>query len=128
MPRLLALLAALPLIAAEQHVFPPLRLIGNVYYVGDDDMAPYLIVTPQGDILINTGFVYSVPEIQARMKILGFRFADLKILLVMHAHSDHAAGMAAIKKLTGAKMMAIAEEVPLLESGGKTDFLFGSSG
>jgi metallo-beta-lactamase class B len=128
MLRLLALLAALPVFAAEQHVFPPLRLIGNLYYVGDDDMASYLIVTPKGDILINTGFIYSVPEIQARMKILGFRYADLKILLVMHAHSDHAAGMALIKKQTGAKMMAIAEEVPLLESGGKTDFLFGSSG
>jgi hypothetical protein len=64
MLRLLALLAALPVFAAEQHVFPPLRIIGNVYYVGDDDMASYLIVTPKGDILINTGFIYSVPEIK----------------------------------------------------------------
>jgi metallo-beta-lactamase class B len=82
-----------------------------------------LIVTPQGSILINTGFEFSVPEIRSRMKTLGFRFADIKILLVTHAHGDHAAGMATMKKLTGAKMLAMEREAPLLESGGKTDYL-----
>src|ERR1700744_5575099 len=122
---LLALIAPVPLFLGQTRLFPPLRIIANVYYVGDDDMASYLITTPKGDILINTGYIYSVPEIQARMKILGFRYSDLKILLVTHAHSDHAAGLALIRKQTGAKMMAIEEEVPLLESGGKTDYLFG---
>src|SRR6516225_7633390 len=57
-----------------------------------------------------------------------FRFADIKILLATHAHSDHVAAMATIKRLSGAKMMAIEQEAELLETGGKTDYLFGSAG
>jgi metallo-beta-lactamase class B len=125
---LVLLAAAIPLFAADTPIFPPFRILGNLYYVGDDDLASYLIVTPQGSILINTGYEFSVPEIRSRMKTLGFRFADIKILLVTHAHSDHAAGMATMKKLTGAKMLAMEREAPLLESGGKTDYLFGSNG
>lgn len=123
----LAVFAALPLLVAAQG-FPPHRIIGNIYYVGDSDLASFLIVTGKGDILINTGFIFSVPEIRSRMQTLKSRFADIKILLVTHAHSDHAAGMAKIKRLTGAKMLAIEQEVPLLETGGKTDYLFGNSG
>jgi metallo-beta-lactamase class B len=125
---LVLLAAAIPLFAANTPIFPPFRILGNLYYVGDDDLASYLIVTPQGSILINTGYEFSVPDIRSRMKTLGFRFADIKILLVTHAHSDHAAGMATLKKLTGAKMLAMEREAPLLESGGKTDYLFGSNG
>ncbi|HMD48052.1 MAG TPA: subclass B3 metallo-beta-lactamase, partial [Bryobacteraceae bacterium] len=109
-------------------IFPPLRIIGNLYYVGDNDLASYLVVTPKGDILINTGYEYSVPEIRSRIATLGFRFNDIKILLVTHAHSDHAAGEAEVKRVTGAKMYAMQEEVELLETGGKTDYLFGNSG
>jgi metallo-beta-lactamase class B len=124
----LLLFAVFPLLAPAQKLFPPLRIIGNIYYVGDNDLASYLIVTPKGSILVNTGYEYSVPEIRSRIGTLGFRFADIKILLVTHAHSDHAAGEAAVKKLTGAKMLAMQEEVELLETGGKTDYLFGNSG
>lgn len=125
---LVSLAAAIPLFSANTPIFPPFRILGNLYYVGDEDLASYLIVTAKGSILINTGFEFSVPEIRARMKTLGFRLADIKILLVTHAHSDHAAGMATMKKLTGAKMLAMEREAPLLESGGKTDYLFGSNG
>jgi metallo-beta-lactamase class B len=125
---LVFLAAAIPLLAANSPIFPPFRILGSLYYVGDEDLACYLIVTPQGSILINTGYEFSVPDIRSRMKTLGFRFADIKILLVTHAHSDHAAGMATMKKLTGAKMLAMEREAPLLESGGKTDYLFGSNG
>jgi len=125
---LVFLAAAIPLLAANSPIFPPFRILGNLYYVGDEDLACYLIVTPQGSILINTGYEFSVPDIRARMKTLGFRFTDIKILLVTHAHSDHAAGLATVKKLTGAKMLAMEREAPLLESGGKTDYLFGSNG
>jgi metallo-beta-lactamase class B len=128
MLRAWVLLAAMPLFAADGPIFPPFRILGNLYYVGDDDLASYLIVTARGSILINTGFEFSVPEIRSRIKTLGFRFADVKMLLVTHPHSDHAAGMATMKKLTGAKMLAMEQEVPLLESGGKTDYLFGSNG
>ena len=128
MRRALLLGFLLPLLLSAQKIFPPLRIAGNLYYVGDNDLASYLVVTPKGDILINTGFEYSVPEIQSRLKTLGFHLKDIKILLVTHAHSDHAAGEARMKKLTGAKMFAMQEEVDLLQTGGKTDYLFGSSG
>jgi metallo-beta-lactamase class B len=128
MRRVLLVGFLLPLLISAQKIFPPLRIVGNLYYVGDNDLASYLVVTPKGDILINTGFEYSVPEIQSRVRALGFQAKDIKILLVTHAHSDHAAGEAKMKKLTGAKMLAMREEVELLETGGKTDYLFGSSG
>lgn len=128
MRRALFLGFLLPLLLSAQRIFPPFRIVGNLFYVGDNDLASYLVVTPKGDILINTGFIYSVPEIQSRVRTLGFRFNDIKILLVTHAHSDHAAGEAKMKKLTGAKMLAMREEVELLETGGQTDYLFGSSG
>jgi metallo-beta-lactamase class B len=128
MGRPLFLAFLLSALLSAQKIVPPIRIVGNLYYVGDSDLASYLIVTPKGDLLINTGFEYSVPEIRSRMGTLGFRINDIKILLVTHAHSDHAAGEAKMKKLTGAKMYAMAEEVDLLESGGKTDYLFGSSG
>lgn len=113
-------------VAAQK--YPPIHIAGNLYYVGDNDLASFLIVTPKGDILVNTGFEYSVAEIDERMKELGFHVRDIKILLVTHAHSDHAAGTADMKRLSGAKLMAIEEEAPLLESGGKTDYLFGPTG
>jgi metallo-beta-lactamase class B len=115
-----------PLLLGAQ-AFPPHRIIGNLYYVGETDLASYLIVSPKGSILINTGFEDSVPIIRSNIKTLGFRFADIKMLLVTHAHNDHVAGMATMKQLTGAAMLAIEQEVPLLESGGRTDYLFGSS-
>ncbi|HML18197.1 MAG TPA: subclass B3 metallo-beta-lactamase [Bryobacteraceae bacterium] len=121
-------LASLAPVQARAALFPPLRIIGNVYYVGDDDLASFLITTPKGDILINNGFEYSAEEIRARMKMLGFKITDIKILLVTHAHSDHAAATATLKRITGAKLMAIEQETELLETGGRTDYLFGSSG
>ena len=120
--------AALSLRAAVTQPLIPARIIGNVYYVGENDLTSFLITTPKGNILINTGFIFSVPEIKARIEKLGFKYADTKILLVTHAHSDHAAGMALIKKQTGARMIAMEQEVPQLETGGKTDHLFGSAG
>jgi metallo-beta-lactamase class B len=123
-----SLFAAAALVCAGAQTYPPIHIAGNLYYVGDDDLASYLIVTPQGDILINTGFEYAVPEIRERMKQLGYKLGDIKMLLVTHAHSDHAGGNADMKRETGAKMLAIEQEAPLLESGGKTDYLFGSAG
>jgi metallo-beta-lactamase class B len=107
--------------------FPPHRIIGNLYYVGSKDLASYLITTPQGDILINSSFEENVPLIQASIKKLGFRFGDVKILLISHAHGDHCAGSALVKKLTGAKYMVMEGDVPVVESGGKEDFNYGKS-
>lgn len=105
--------------------FPAHRIAGNVYYVGTYDLGCFLITTPEGHILINTGLVNSVPLIRAGVQTLGFRFEDIKLLLTMQAHYDHVAAMAEVKRLTGARMFATEGDAPVLEDGGKSDFHFG---
>jgi len=105
--------------------FPPFRIVGNLYYVGTYDLACYLIVTPAGNILINTGLASSGAQIRSNIETLGFRFSDTRLLLATHAHYDHVAAMAEVKRLTGARLAAAEPEVALFESGGKTDFRFG---
>ena len=97
--------------------FPAFRIAGNLYYVGSKDLASYLIVAAQGDILINSSYEASVPLIQHSVESLGFKMSDIKILLISHAHDDHDAGSAQIKKLTGAKYMVMDADVPVVESG-----------
>ena len=106
--------------------FPPFRIAGNLYYVGSEELASYLIVTPQGDILINSSTEANVPLIQKSVEQLGFRFSDIKILLISHAHFDHCAGSAKVKQLTGAKYFVMDADVPVVESGGKADFQYGA--
>jgi glyoxylase-like metal-dependent hydrolase (beta-lactamase superfamily II) len=105
--------------------FPPFRIAGNLYYVGSKGLANYLITTPQGHILINSDLESSVPLIRASVERLGFKFSDIRILLISHAHWDHDAGSPAIKRLTGAKYMVMDGDVSVVESGGKTDFQYG---
>ena len=107
--------------------FPPHRIADNLYYVGSKGLASYLVTTPQGNILINSSLEASVPLIQASVEKLGFKFSDTKILLISHAHWDHDAGSAAIKKLTGAQYMVMDADVPVVESGGTTDFQYGKT-
>jgi metallo-beta-lactamase class B len=104
--------------------FPAFRVTGNLYYVGSKGLANYLITTSQGHILINSDTEANVPLIRASVESLGFKFSDIKILLISHAHWDHDAGSDMIKKLTGAKYMVLAEDVSVVESGGKTDFQY----
>lgn len=106
--------------AAWTAPFPPHKIAGNLYYVGSQDLASYLIATPEGHILINSSLEESVPLIRASVEKLGFKFADIKILLISHAHSDHCAGSAEIKKLTGASYTVMEGDVPAVESGGAT--------
>jgi metallo-beta-lactamase class B len=107
--------------------FPPFRIAENLYYVGSKGLANYLITTPQGHILINSDLEANVPLIRASVEKLGFKFTDIKILLISHAHWDHNAGSALIKKLTGASYMVMDGDVSVVESGGKTDFQYGNS-
>jgi len=95
----------------------PFRLIGNIYYVGAKNIASYLVVTPQGSILIDTGTTEMTPVITANVEKLGFQMRDIKIMLSSHAHFDHVGGHAAIKKLTGARVMAIKQDADALEAG-----------
>jgi metallo-beta-lactamase class B len=104
----------------------PFRIVGNVYYVGSKDLASYLVTTPDGLILINSNLTSSVPQIKKSVETLGFKFSDVKILLISHGHWDHAAGSADVKRLTGAKYMVMDADVPLVESGGKDDFQYGN--
>jgi metallo-beta-lactamase class B len=83
--------------------FPPFRIAENLYYVGSKGLATYLIATPAGHILINSDLEANVPLIRASVEKLGFKFSDIKILLISHAHWDHNAGSALIKQITGAK-------------------------
>ena len=93
--------------------------------MGSKGLASYLVVTPQGNILINSDLEANVPLLQASIEKLGFKFADTKILLISHAHWDHDAGSAKIKELTGARYMVMDADVPVVESGGKADFQYG---
>src|ERR1700674_2416054 len=105
---------------------PPFRIAGNLYYVGSKGLANYLITTPQGLILINSDLEGSVPLIRASVERLGFKFSDIRILLISHAHWDHDGGSAAIKAVTGATYMVMDADVSVVESGGKTDFQYGN--
>jgi metallo-beta-lactamase class B len=104
----------------------PFRIADNLYYVGSKGLASYLVTTPKGHILINSDLEASVPLLQDSVAKAGFKFADVKILLISHAHWDHDAGSAAIKKATGATYMVMDADVPVVESGGKTDFQYNS--
>ena len=77
--------------------FPAHRVIGNVYYVGTYDLACFLITTPGGNILINTGMDSSAPMIKSSIESLGFKLKDTKILLTTQAHVDHVGAMAELE-------------------------------
>jgi metallo-beta-lactamase class B len=106
----------------QETAFPPHRIAGNIYYVGTRTLSSFLIVTPQGNILINTTYERNAEVIRKSVEQLGFRFADVRIVLGNHAHGDHQEGDALVKQKTGAQVMAMAEDVPALRAmkpGGK---------
>lgn len=105
--------------------FPPFRIAGNLYYVGSRGLASYLVTTAQGHILINSNLEEGVPLIRGSVEKLGFKFSDIRILLINQGHWDHDAGSALVKKLTGAQYMVMEGDVSVVESGGKTDFHYG---
>src|SRR3954453_15261735 len=123
---MLALMAALPIRAANPpewtRPFPPFYIAGNLYYVGSEDLAAYLIVTPQGNILINSNLESSPALICRRVKQLGFHWADTKILPNRQAHYDHTAGAAQVLRETHAQYMVMEGDADVIETGGKTDF------
>jgi metallo-beta-lactamase class B len=108
--------------------YHPFQIVGNLYYVGSHDLACYLVVTPAGNILINTGLAGSVSMIRENIEHLGFKLADTKILLTTQAHYDHVAAMAAVKQLTGAKMMVDKADAGVLADGGSSDYALGGNG
>jgi metallo-beta-lactamase class B len=102
----------------------PFKIADNLYYVGSKDLGSYLVVTPKGDILINSNLESSPALIKKSVEQLGFHMPDIKILLISHAHFDHDAGSAGILKMTGAKYMVMDGDVAVVESGGAKDFAY----
>jgi metallo-beta-lactamase class B len=105
----------------------PFRIADGLYYVGSKDLASYLVVTPQGNILINSSLETSPGLIRKSVEQLGFKYGDIKILLINHAHWDHDAGSARVIRETGAKYMVMDGDVPVVESGGTLDFAYADS-
>ncbi len=104
---------------------PPHRVIGNISYVGTSELGVFVVTTPGGHILLDAAFDQSVPMIRSGMKTLGLRYENIKLLLSSQAHYDHVAGLARVKRETGARLEVMAEDAPLLEAGGRGDFRFG---
>jgi len=128
---ILSIVLALVLVSAQApsqydwtQPFPAFRIADNLYYVGSKGLANYLIATPEGHILINSDLEANVPLIRNSVESLGFKFSDIKILLISHAHFDHCAATATIKKLTGAKYIVMEGDASVVESGGKADFFY----
>lgn len=132
-PLFVRTLIALPLVtvamlpAVGDEPFPAHRVMGNVYYVGSKALATYLIATPEGHALINSSFEETVPLIRTSVESLGFKLRDVKLILASHAHSDHVAGHALLKELTGGKVLVMRGDEKVIESGGEGQYLYGSS-
>ncbi|MGH9255609.1 MAG: subclass B3 metallo-beta-lactamase [Vicinamibacterales bacterium] len=104
--------------APDVKPFTPFKIIGNIHYVGDTNEAVYLITTPAGHILLDTGYEETVPIVTAGVKKLGFQMQDIRIMISGHAHSDHVAGHALVKEMTGARVLASEADAVVIESGG----------
>ncbi len=102
--------------ADQTTAFPPHKVVGNIYYVGTRTLSAFLITTPEGHILINTTYERNVPVIEKSVTDLGFRLADIKVVLATHAHRDHQEGDALLKQRTGAQVMVMSEDVPALKA------------
>ena len=103
----------------------PFRVVGTVHFVGTTELGVYLITSSEGHILIDGGVPPAAPVIEASIRKLGLDPKEIRILLTTQAHFDHVGSMAYFKKLSGARVEVMDGDVPVLESGGKTDYLFG---
>lgn len=96
----------------------PVQLVGNIYFVGTNGVSSFLIVTPDGHVLLDSGFNQSVPLIRDSITSLGFRFEDIRLLLSSHAHFDHVAGHALVQQQTGAQIVASRRDADVIARGG----------
>ncbi len=100
----------------------PFHVIGDIYFVGTAGLGSYLITSPQGHILLDGGLPESAPLIEKNVAALGFRMTDVKYLVNSHAHYDHAGGLAELKRISGAKLVASAGDAPTLNSGFQSSY------
>jgi metallo-beta-lactamase class B len=104
--------------------FEPYRVIGNVHYVGSNDIALFLITTSQGHILLDTGFEATVPRLRENIQRLGFRYQDIRFILTSHAHIDHVQAHARVRRETGAQVVVSTADAPFVERGGRGETVF----
>jgi len=104
--------------------FPPYRVIDDIYYVGTNEIAQFLITTPAGHILLDTGFEASVPQLRENIESLGFRYRDIKLILTSHAHIDHVQAHALVRRQTGAEVVASTADAVYVENGGKGETVY----
>jgi glyoxylase-like metal-dependent hydrolase (beta-lactamase superfamily II)/DNA-binding beta-propeller fold protein YncE len=102
--------------------FAPRKVIGNIYYVGSNLISVFLIATPAGDILLDTGDTNMLPQVMANIRRLGFQPRDVKLLLNSHGHIDHAGAFAEFRRRTGATIAVSRAEAVLMEHGGTGDY------
>lgn len=105
----------------------PFRIIGNIYYVGTNELGAYLLKTPDGAILIDGGLPESAPLIARSIEAIGVPLTSLKILLTTQAHFDHVGSLAELAKKSGGRVMVMAGDAELVEKGGHGDYLFGDT-
>jgi metallo-beta-lactamase class B len=105
----------------------PFHLIGNIYYVGANEITSFLITSPKGHILLDGGFAETAPQIEANIEKLGFKLRDVRVLINSQAHADHAGGFAELKRATGARLLIAEGDAALASRGGHDDFAFGNS-
>jgi metallo-beta-lactamase class B len=104
---------------------PPVRIVGPVYFVGTNELAAFLVTTPTGHVLVDGGLPQSAPLIEQSIRTLGFDPKDIRVLLTTQAHFDHVGSLAHFKKASGARVEVMDGDVSLVETGGRTDYLFG---
>jgi metallo-beta-lactamase class B len=105
----------------------PFRLVGPIHFVGTNELAAFLVTTPGGHVLIDGGLPESAPLIEQSIRALGFDPREIRVLLTTQAHFDHVGSLAHFKKLSGGRVEVMDGDVSLVESGGRTDYLFGDS-
>ena len=95
----------------------PFHIVDNVYYVGTEGLAAYLIVSEQGAILLDAPFAANADQIERNIESVGAPLHDVRLLLSSHAHADHVGAMAALKRDTGARYLASTGDRWALENG-----------
>jgi len=105
----------------------PLRIVGPVHFVGTNELAAFLVTTPEGYVLIDGGLPDSAPLIEQSIRKLGFDPRRIRVLLTTQAHFDHVGSLAHFKRTSGARVEVMDGDVSLVESGGRTDYLFGDA-
>ncbi len=103
--------------AAWSRPVAPFKIIDNTYYVGTEGLSAFLVTTPKGHVLIDTGLPQTAALVEKNIRSLGFKLSDVNFLLISHAHFDHIGGLAKIKADTGGSLVVAAQDQYALEKG-----------